>query len=120
MKKTIIVLMLFAHAWCFASPSPPTLISNSKQLIIATTTDWKSIGGQIQRFQRNSIKDYWQAVGKTIPVVVGKHGMGLDFHLKNKQADVPIKQEGDNLTPAGVYTIDTIFGFDEKSHNNKM
>jgi L,D-peptidoglycan transpeptidase YkuD (ErfK/YbiS/YcfS/YnhG family) len=120
MRKTILILSLFfAYSWCFAASTPQKLLSHSKQLIIISTTNWNSVSGQMQRFARDSTKHSWKAVGKPVPIVVGKQGMGWDLHIK-KMGQPVIKHEGDNLTPVGVYAIGPTFGFDEKNKNNKI
>jgi len=118
MKKAILILSIFFNvSWCFAEATPQTLLSTSKQLIIVSTSDWGSVNGQMQRFTRDSTQSSWKAVGNSIPVVIGKNGMGWDLHFKNSQDTSPIKQEGDGRTPIGVYAIGPMFGFDKESHN---
>ncbi len=87
--------------------------------MVVSTPSWHSISGKLQRFERSSTQLSWKAVGKPMLVVVGKQGLGWDVHFKNEQSQAAIKQEGDGLTPMGIYVIGSLFGFDEKS-NHKM
>jgi D-alanyl-D-alanine dipeptidase len=114
-----ILLLCLINSCCFAATTPQTLVAQSQQLIIVSTPNWNSVAGEMQRFSRDSTKHAWHAVGKSVPVVIGKNGMGWDMHLKNNNDQSPIKHEGDGLTPAGVYAIGPAFGFDEKN-NNKL
>jgi D-alanyl-D-alanine dipeptidase len=118
MKKVILILLiLFSYSWTFAASTPQELLSNSQQLIIVTTPDWDAVSGEMRLYTRKSTQHSWKTVGKPIPVVIGKHGMGWDLHFKNKQDQYVIKHEGDGRTPVGIYAIGPTFGFDEKTSN---
>ncbi len=111
-----VLLLCFINSVCFAA-TPQKLLSHSEQLIVVSTPSWNSVSGEMQRFSRTSTKQAWHQVGKSIPVVVGKNGIGWDMQLTHADKQSPVKQEGDGLTPAGVYAIGPTFGFDEKSTN---
>lgn len=118
MKKSIFLFAWFVHYACFAFDPPQKLVSQSQELMMVTTPSWNSISGQLQRFERDSIHQSWKAVGTPIPVVIGKQGMGWDLHSKKNQNNASfVKNEGDDRTPIGVYSIGPTFGFDEKTHN---
>lgn len=115
MKKVLIIFVfLIAPACVNAGATPKKLISHSKQLVIVTTDNWNSTTGQLQRFERSSIQHYWTPIGKPIPVVTGRHGLGWDSRFKKTEPIV--KKEGDGLTPVGVYSMGSVFGYDEKSN----
>ncbi|HEX2549202.1 MAG TPA: L,D-transpeptidase family protein [Gammaproteobacteria bacterium] len=119
MKKIIFLLLFFIPSLCFSASTPQQLISNSQQMIIVFTPNLKSHNGQLQRFERYSAQHPWIAVGKSIPVVVGKNGLGWDAQFRKEQNHTIIKKEGDGLTPIGIYELGPTFGFAEKStHNN--
>lgn len=104
MKNIILILLLsFINIGCFATTIPQPLLSNSKQLILVMTQHLNEVTGTLQRYTRPTTKGSWKKVGKSVPVVVGKAGMGWN------------KKEGDNLTPIGIYRIGPMFGFDEQS-----
>src|SRR5262245_16125562 len=44
----------------------------SRQLILVTTDGWDAVGGEMKRYERDTVNDQWKAVGETIPVVVGR------------------------------------------------
>jgi len=108
--------MFFAPLYCFAAPTPQQLLSNSYQLIVVSTPSWNAINGQLQRFTRDSTHASWKAVGKSIAIVVGKHGLGWDPRISYLHDQTAIKHEGDGLTPVGVYAIKPIFGFAKQYH----
>jgi D-alanyl-D-alanine dipeptidase len=95
-----------------AAPSP---IDGSSQLIVVTTPNWNAVDGRLQRYQRSSPGQPWNAVGEAIQVVVGERGMGWGLgvvptdHLQ--EADDPVKHEGDKKAPAGVFGLGSAFGF---------
>jgi hypothetical protein len=91
MKKIILLLLFIIYAPYSVAATPQRLLSTSKQLIVVTTPTWNSFSGQMQRFERNSTEHSWKAIGKPIAVVVGKHGMGWDIHLKNTSSLVAVK-----------------------------
>ncbi len=117
MKKPILILATLISSGCLASTH---LLTNSEQLLVVSTPSWSAVSGEMQRFTRSSTQDPWHAVGKPIPVVIGKHGMGWDEQFKNKQDQSAIKHEGDSMTPVGVYAIGPTFGFATKNFNNKI
>ena len=118
MKKILINLfLLFAYSTSHAETTPTQLISQSKQLIVVTAPSWDSTSGQMQRYERNSVKKSWEVVGKPIPVMLGKRGMGWDSRFTKTNDQTPVKKEGDNLTPAGIYKIGPTFGFAATSEN---
>ncbi len=116
MNKNILLLIFFFNSWCYAH-TPQQLLSTSRQLIVVTTPTKNSVTGQMQRYERNTLEDSWKVVGKAIPIVVGKNGLGWDPHFNNESGRVAIKHEEDYQTPMGVYAIGPTFGFAEKSFN---
>jgi L,D-peptidoglycan transpeptidase YkuD (ErfK/YbiS/YcfS/YnhG family) len=84
-----------------------------KKLIVVTTPDWSVVQGTLTRYQRSS--DRWQAVGDTIPIVVGRAGLGWDPALLREHPERypgPVKHEGDGRSPAGVFQLKRgTFGF---------
>jgi L,D-peptidoglycan transpeptidase YkuD (ErfK/YbiS/YcfS/YnhG family) len=79
------------------------------QLIVVTTADWDSVGGTLRRYERMSPQEPWRAVGASVPIVVGRSGLG--WGVGEGDAAGPRKQEGDGRAPAGRFPLDTAFGF---------
>lgn len=80
------------------------------QLVVVTTGSWEATTGVLRRYARHSTAASWQAVGAPVPVVVGRAGLayGLDAAAIT---DGPRKREGDGRAPAGIFPLDTAFGF---------
>src|SRR5476651_1561874 len=93
-----------------SSLAPPQPAMNT-QLIVVTTTGWDSVAGTLQRYERDLATPHWRAVGAQIPIVVGRSGLGWGVGAVESSAAGPHKQEGDGRAPAGIFPLDTAFGF---------
>jgi zinc D-Ala-D-Ala dipeptidase len=94
---------------------PPARLEpgSARQLVVVTTPDWNSTRGSLRRFSRASSGDSWRAEGAAIPIVVGRTGLalGVGFDDLISDATAPHKHEGDGRAPAGIFPLDTVFGF---------
>jgi D-alanyl-D-alanine dipeptidase len=85
--------------------------SAARQVIVVTTPTWNATAGTLRRFERRSETDAWVPVGNVVPVVVGRTGLALGIGFEEVDAGGPAKREGDGKAPAGVFPLDTAFGF---------
>ncbi|WP_175517943.1 L,D-transpeptidase family protein [Thiothrix caldifontis] len=116
LKKTglvpVFLLWLFYLTAC--SPSLEQQLDHLKlsvattQLLLVTTTDWETSTATLQRMEKSA--DHWQAVGESVPVRVGRNGLGWGVGL-HQDGDVVQKQEGDGKAPAGVFPLGMVFGY---------
>lgn len=92
--------------------NPESLWTNSKQVIVVTSADWNASQGILKRYEKFKDQKEWQAIGPSIRVELGKNGMawGIGLHHNNFKKG-PLKVEGDNKTPAGIFRIGSGFGF---------
>ncbi|TDW96428.1 L,D-transpeptidase family protein [Dinghuibacter silviterrae] len=81
-------------------------LSRSQQVLVVVTDGWNSVDGTMYGFEKH--KGHWKECFHH-PVVVGSAGMGLGEALPIEGA--PVKQEGDNRSPAGIFSIGTAFGY---------
>jgi D-alanyl-D-alanine dipeptidase len=87
-------------------------LSFATQLVVVTTAGWDSTIGELRRFSRDDPYSYWRSEGQPIPIVVGRTGLAWGVGLDSAAiAGEPHKHEGDGRSPAGVFPIDTAFGF---------
>jgi L,D-peptidoglycan transpeptidase YkuD (ErfK/YbiS/YcfS/YnhG family) len=120
MKHIVLLLCVLSVACGAATVSAqvvaiePDPLARSTQLIVVSTSDWNAVEGRLQRYERSSQHEPWRAVSESVPVVVGKNGLGwgigviaTDIHI----ASAPIKQEGDGKAPAGIFSLGTAFGY---------
>jgi len=82
---------------------------SSRQLVLVTIADWNTDHGMLRTYARGA--HGWVAVGVAAPVTIGKTGAGWGMGLNAPQTGGPIKREGDNRSPAGVFRIGDTFGY---------
>jgi D-alanyl-D-alanine dipeptidase len=124
-KRAGFILMATVAAACHAppqsSPSPAvspggnamvtSMLDAARQIVVVKTADWSTTKGTLQRYERDGDRGSWMPIGGSIPIVVGRTGLawgiGFDALSRNEQQ----KHEGDGKSPAGVFPLDTAFGF---------
>ena len=108
-KAFALVALLFA---CQAgTPVPRAAVDASQQLIVVMTPDWSSTIGMLTRFDRTTPTSDWTRLESPIPIVVGRTGLAWGVGFDNVSAEGPHKHEGDGKAPAGIFPLDTAFGF---------
>ncbi|HWY77455.1 MAG TPA: L,D-transpeptidase family protein [Verrucomicrobiae bacterium] len=96
------------------SGSDKNALSSVKQLVAVTTGDWNTSAGQMRRFERTGDQSAWTKVGESLPVVVGRNGLGWGRGLTTvNNLSGPSKREGDGRSPAGVFRLSSAFGLAE-------
>ena len=95
-----------------AMERPASPLDGSTQMVLVVTPAWDSTSGSLRRFERDAPRGAWRQVGGTVPIVVGRTGVAWDGQLGLARAGEPVKREGDGRSPAGVFPLDTAFGFD--------
>jgi D-alanyl-D-alanine dipeptidase len=90
---------------------PRVLIGDSEQLVVVTTPNWSSTTGTLQRFGRATTGSQWRALDRPVPVVVGRTGIAWGVGFDDASTEGPHKHEGDGKAPAGIFPLDTAFGF---------
>jgi zinc D-Ala-D-Ala dipeptidase len=112
-KTTLALLLLLIGIGCHSHRrvSPRPLIERSQQLVVVTTPGWSSTSGEIQRFERPPSTSEWRAIDQPVPVVVGRTGIAWGVGFDGVSTEGPHKREGDGKSPAGMFPLDTVFGF---------
>ncbi|MEO5830547.1 MAG: L,D-transpeptidase family protein [Rhodanobacter sp.] len=82
---------------------------SSRQLVLVTVADWNSDHGMLRTYTRGA--HGWAVAGVAASVTIGKAGAGWGLGLNAPQSGGPIKREGDNRSPAGVFRIGDTFGY---------
>lgn len=111
--KTQPLLLLIV---CFLVLSLPLAaqIPPARQLIVVLTDNWNTLKGNIYCYQRAHEKWVLQF---TNAVVVGGNGLGLgDGLIPLTVTGAPVKHEGDNKSPAGIFSIGTAFGYTDAAN----
>lgn len=99
-----------------SAPAPAAasgaLLARATELVVVTTPGWDSTAGTLWRFTRDVPGAPWRPVATPIPVVVGRSGLGWDAAaVAGAAPGDPRKREGDGRSPAGVFPLDTAFGY---------
>ena len=123
LKFSLLILLfisgnLFAQVKTVPTPTPKILFSQSLQAIVVTTKDWTATSGTAQTFERKNTKSKWKSVGKSFAVVIGKNGMAWGAGLNDLPSDtamILMKKEGDGKSPAGIFSLISAFGSNEKA-----
>ena len=99
------------HTPTVTAPHPSTPLENSSQLVVVTTPTWDATSGSLWRFDR--APNGWHLLDGPTPIVVGRTGLAWGRGFENASANLndPIKHEGDGKSPAGIFPLDTAFGF---------
>jgi len=83
--------------------------SSCKQLVLVIASAWDSPTAELRRFSRLSPHQPWVAVGDSMPVLIGEHGLGWAAGLGGIPDDSsPRKREGDRRSPAGVFQLTAV------------
>jgi len=84
--------------------------TNSSQLIVVTSENWKTSNAKLQRYEYKNNK--WRRVGKVISVKLGRNGLGWGIGLHKTPLNAKyIKREGDGKSPSGIFNLKEAFGY---------
>jgi len=89
----------------------------TKQLLVVTAADFNSSIATLQAYERD--REKWITVFHPISVNLGRNGLGwadIDKYFRSKK-DEPLKYEGDGKAPAGLFSLDSFFGYEKREFN---
>jgi L,D-peptidoglycan transpeptidase YkuD (ErfK/YbiS/YcfS/YnhG family) len=106
-------LLVLMCSWPIATGRAGTsAVNSSRECIVIVAEKWTSTTGILRSFERRASKEGWKQLGSGIRVALGKKGLGLGrglVHLNLNEA--PIKKEGDDKAPAGIFRLSSAFGY---------
>lgn len=110
MIKNILLLLL---ALCLHASIP--IGPQTQQLLVVSSDGFTNNKAILQAYERK--KSAWIKVFKPIEVNLGRNGLawGEGLIAFPHLADEPLKYEGDGKSPAGLFTLDLFFGYEEES-----
>jgi L,D-peptidoglycan transpeptidase YkuD (ErfK/YbiS/YcfS/YnhG family) len=115
------VFMLILGSSCGQSPIRLNEKWGCQQLLVVKTANMDAVEGQLTTYDWSDDKQVWQVATKTMPMVVGQKGLawgdGLHDATLNKQ---PMKREGDRKSPAGMFYLSSLFGYEIGDKTLKM
>ena len=87
-------------------------IGQSRQLVVVTARNWISSSATVRCFERAGIKGPWKEALPACDAVTGRNGMawGIGLHGTHP-AGAPVKHEGDDRAPTGVFRLHGVFGY---------
>src|SRR5678810_988031 len=118
MRRLIFVLFVACSAIAKDSPIP----KGCEQVVVVVTKGWTNVEGQLRCFERKDDGD-WVEHGTPIAVVVGHSGLAFagqpdpypmvvaGTKLAGVVDSLRFKHEGDGCSPAGVFKLETAFGY---------
>ena len=87
-------------------------IAGSQQLLLSTAASWDAVSAELRCFERADSRAPWIETLRVPKAVLGRKGLGWGLGLHRKPAgDAPVKREGDERAPAGVFHLVEVFGF---------
>lgn len=132
MRVIILLLVIFATTACQNNTQPiqkteappPSVIAakssnpivekfGSKQILVVKTADFSIIQGNLRAFEWNEQKGNWQPLTDYISIVVGGKGLAWGAGLQDAAFNqAPLKKEGDKKSPAGLFYLSSLFGYE--------
>ena len=107
--------------FCAKPNNTPPIPSSSLQMVLVLTDSTGATKGILSRFERTNGAE-WKPSGNAIPVVVGRNGLGggIGLHDPSDLSGLPTKEEGDGRSPAGVFTLGSVFGLRPAEQMKKL
>ena len=108
MMKNILLFLVCVHI--YADISIPNTTS---QLIVVSSDDFKSPKASLLAYEKSG--DKWVKVFGPFAVNIGRSGLawGRGLIAFEHTNDEPVKQEGDGKSPAGLFTLESFFGYEQ-------
>jgi L,D-transpeptidase-like protein len=108
----IILLLLFAFA-CSEESKTPAIPETSEQMVLVLTDSITATSGFLYYFARENAKSDWKQFDDPIEVVIGRGGLGwgIGLHNLSNSSSFPNKVEGDGRSPAGIFKLSSVFGY---------
>jgi L,D-peptidoglycan transpeptidase YkuD (ErfK/YbiS/YcfS/YnhG family) len=101
--------------------SCPVVMQTASRLILVTVPSLTSSAGMLRLFERPREGADWRLVHGAQPVMVGRRGVGWSRAFRDLAGDnEPLKVEGDERTPAGIYPVGRPFGFEPSALANYL
>lgn len=111
-KYYSILILLYTSICCSQTSNDSPIPEYSRQMILVLINSITSTSGNLIYFERKSDKSTWIQISKTIPVVIGRNGLGWGRGLNSiDSSKLPMKTEGDGRSPAGVFELSSAFGY---------
>ena len=86
--------------------------AGARQLILVVTPGWDDLAGTIRTFERSGEETQWLEVHGEHEMTLGAAGLawGTGLHMIGSGTR-PAKREGDERSPAGVFSLEFLYGY---------
>ncbi|MDQ2825077.1 MAG: L,D-transpeptidase family protein [Verrucomicrobiota bacterium] len=104
---------LLAFMLCAVADAADDPLAKSRQCLVVITDSWTSTEGKMSIFEREpNAHSPWQRRKSGIAVRVGRNGLAWGRGLiKTASWPGPMKREGDDKAPAGIFRLQSVFGY---------
>jgi zinc D-Ala-D-Ala dipeptidase len=121
MNRLITIILISTIVFAgknFAQFKPgKAVLKGHNQIVIVVSSNWSDSTAEMWLFQRKSSIKTWEQIGEKISCDLGTNGLGWGKSLIiTKKFDGPVKHEGDDKSPAGVFRLPFAFGFYPKGN----
>jgi L,D-peptidoglycan transpeptidase YkuD (ErfK/YbiS/YcfS/YnhG family) len=87
-------------------------LHTSRQLILIVAPDWNTPHGEVFLYNRENPHSPWKRLENSTPCMLGRNGLAWGRGLVDQDIPGPRKKEGDGRTPAGLFPLPFVFGYD--------
>ena len=110
-------LLLFSYLHFLHLYAQVIIPVHTTQLIVVKADNFKTTQAQLQAYEK--VNQVWVKKGKKIIVNLGRTGLawGEGLQAFKHSLDEPIKHEGDGKSPAGLFSLDSFFGYENFNFN---
>ncbi|RKX81153.1 MAG: hypothetical protein DRP58_12200 [Spirochaetes bacterium] len=110
--KILIIIFFLVLLSCKTENEKRVIPANTEQLLIVITDSVSSSSGLIYGFEKLSEDANFTQVFNGFKISLGKNGLAWGKGLHPINADMEdFKKEGDMKSPAGVFLLESVFGF---------
>jgi L,D-peptidoglycan transpeptidase YkuD (ErfK/YbiS/YcfS/YnhG family) len=97
------------------------VLDRATRLVVVTVPNMDTTKAALRMFERTAAAARWTSRGTPIQAVVGARGIAWGHPFtSHAQRGEPIKQEGDQRTPAGIYNLGAAFGVAKSQRPNYL
>lgn len=116
----ILLFYSFFYSIYFDQPVDLNTRFNTGQLIVVNTDSWNKIEGKLSVYEFK--ENRWIPVLTEIAIVTGRSGMAWGKGLHKAELNRgKLKKEGDGNSPAGIFYLSGLFGYEEiRSEMNSL
>lgn len=88
----------------------------SKQILVVKTANFDVIQGRLRAYQWDDKSEKWLPLTDEFDIVVGGKGLAWGAGLQDAAFNQPpLKKEGDKKSPAGIFYLSSLFGYQPES-----